>query len=42
MSTLSACTTGVKVWLVVAVGVPLSTPVLLRLRPAGNVPLVTA
>jgi hypothetical protein len=33
----------VKVWLVVAVGVPLMAPVLvLRLKPAGRAPLLTA
>ena len=34
-----ACT--VKVWLLVEVGVPLSAPALLKVRPAGSVPLVT-
>ena len=32
----------VKVWLVVLVGVPLSTPAVESERPAGSVPLVTA
>ena len=32
----------VKVLLPKAVGVPLNTPAVVRLRPAGNVPVVTA